>query len=115
MRLGDAADRDLVLAEDLDEGAAGFVVAHHADGQGGDAEGGEVHDGVGSAAGNQGALAMLEDEHRGFAGDAGDLAGDELVGDEVGHDEHAEVGERLDDAAQLLRAGQSVMERAFFS
>src|SRR5262249_55599591 len=47
---------------------------------------------------------VLEDEHRRFARDAGDLAVDELVGDEVADNEHATARETVDEPEQALPA-----------
>ncbi len=89
----DAADGNLLFAEALQQQAAGFVVAHHAHRQDVDPQRGQVHDGVGAAAGHHGALAMLQDQHRGLARDAGDLAEDKLVGHQVGQHCDRDVAE----------------------
>ena len=59
-----------------------------------------------AAAGNNGALAMLQDEHRRFARDARDLAEDEFVGDQIGQDGDRYVGKRLDDLLPAFRVFQ---------
>src|SRR6266571_7671229 len=73
LELQDSAGRNMFLPEALQQQAAGLVVAHNPDGQNIYPQFGEVIDGIGPAAWNQGAIAMLENEHRGFARDAGNF------------------------------------------
>ena len=76
----------LLFAEAFQQQTAGFVVAHHSNGQHLHAQRGQIHHGVGAAARDHGALAMFQDQHRRFARDPCDLAEDEFVGHQVGED-----------------------------
>ena len=68
------------------------------------AERGDVVRGVAGAAGDHLGRVVLEDQHRRFARDAGDLAVDELVGDEVADDEDAAAREAVDEREQPFLA-----------
>ena len=68
------------------------------------AERGDVVGGVAGAAGHHLRRVVLQDEDRRLARDAGDLAVDELVGDEVADDEHAAAREAVDEREQPLLA-----------
>ena len=57
---------------------------------------------VAGAAGHHLGGVVLEDEHRRLARDAGDLAVDELVGDQIADDEHAPAREAVDEREQAL-------------
>ncbi len=98
----DAAGRDLLLAQALQQQAAGFVIAHHSDRQNIDAQRGQVHDRIGAASGEYRALPVLQDQHRRFPRDPGDFAKHELVGDQVGHHRDRHFGERLDNLLPAL-------------
>ena len=58
--------------------------------------------GVAGAAGDHLGRVVLEDQHRRLARDAGDLAVDELVGDEVADDQHAAAAEPVDEREQTF-------------
>ena len=96
------ADGNFLLVEAFQQQRAGLVVADHADRKNVDAQRGEVHDGVGAASGNDRALAMLQDQHWGLARNAGDLAEDELVGDQVGQDGDGNFAEGTHDFLPAL-------------
>ena len=67
-------------------------------------ERGNVVRGVARAAGHHLGRVVLEDQHRRLARDAGDLAVDELVGDEVADDQHAAAAEPVDERKQAFLA-----------
>ena len=62
----DAAGGNLLLVQSFQQQAASLVVPHHSDGKNIHAQGSQVHDCVAAAAGNHGALAVLQDQHWGF-------------------------------------------------
>ena len=68
------------------------------------AERGDVVRRVAGAARHHLGRVVLQDEHRRLARHAGDLAVDELVGDEVADDEHAPAREAVDEPEQALLA-----------
>ena len=98
----DAGSGDAPLAKGAEQQASRLVVAHHAHRQHGDAQRGQVVNRVATAAGNHGALAVLEDQHRRFARDAGDFAVDEFVGHQIGDHRDGEAREGVHDLAQAL-------------
>ena len=93
----DAGEVNIFLAKEFEQAVAGFVFADGGDGDDFGTEGGEIVGGVGAAAGNDLGFAMLEDEDGGFAGDAGDVAELEGVGDEIAENDNGFRGEALDD------------------
>jgi hypothetical protein len=93
----DAGEIDIFLAKEFEQAVAGFVFADGRDGEHFGAEGGEIVGGVGAAAGDDLGFTMLEDEDGGFAGDAGDVAELEGVGNEIAEDDDGFRGEALDD------------------
>ncbi len=97
---------NLLLVQPLQQQAAGLVVADDADRKNVDAQRSQVHHRIAAAAGNHGALAMLQDQHRRLARDARNLAKDEFVGHQVGQHGDRDVGERLDDLLPALRIFQ---------
>ena len=92
-----------LLAKALQQQAAGFVVAYHANRKNVDAQRGQVHHRIRAASGNYGALAVLQDQHRRLARDAGDFAEDEFVGDQVRQNRDGDFGERVDNLLPALR------------
>jgi hypothetical protein len=96
----DAGEVDFFLAEKFEQAVAGFVFADGGDGNYFGAESGEIVGGVGAAAWNDLGFAMLEDEDGGFAGNAGDVAELEGVGDEIAEDDDGFGGEALDDFSE---------------
>jgi len=93
----DARDVDFFGAEEFEEAVAGLVFADGGDGNYFCAESGEIVGGVGATAGHDLGFAVLEDENGGFAGDAGDVAELESIGDEIAEDDDGFGGEALDD------------------
>ena len=79
-----------------DQGVAGGVLSHGGDGKNARAERGEIVRGVGTATGHELGFAMAQDQDRRFAGDAGDFAELEFVGNEVAEDGHRPAGKLLD-------------------
>ncbi len=97
-----AAHSDALVAKVFQQHAPGFVVADDADGKNIHAEIGEIIGGVGAAAGDDRALAMLENQHRRFARHARNLAEDEFVGDQVAQHRDGDLGKRLDDLPEAV-------------
>ena len=95
--LQNAAHRNMLVAESLEQQAAGLVVADDADRQHVDAQVGEIIDGIGSAAGHDAAFAMLENQHRSLARNARDFAENKFVGHQVAEHGDGDLGERFDD------------------
>ncbi len=75
----------------------GFVVANHAHGKDCHAQIGQIINGIARAAGNYRAITVAQDEHRRFPRDAGDLAINKLVGNQITQHGDAELGKLLDD------------------
>ena len=92
----------MFLAKGLDEQSSGFVITDSANGKHVDAEVSEVADRVGSASGNEFALAMLENENGSFARDARNFAEDKFISDEISEDGDGDVGERFHQLAQAI-------------
>ena len=87
------------------EQAARFGIrADHAHQARAAAKGRDVVGGVARPAGHHLRRVVLQDQDRRFAGDAGDLAVDELVGDDVADHEDAAVREAVDEREQPLPA-----------
>jgi hypothetical protein len=93
----DAGNVDFFVAEKFEEAVASLIFADGSDGNYFGAEGGEIVGGVGAAAGDDLGFAVLENEDRGFAGDASDVAELEGVGDKIAEDDDGFGGEALDD------------------
>ena len=92
----DAGDIHFFLAEEFEEAVAGLIFADGGDGNHLGAESSEIICGVGAAARDDLGFAMLKDEDWGFAGDAGDVAELEGVGNEIAEDDDSFCGEALD-------------------
>src|SRR6266446_5637348 len=90
------------VAEGAKQESARFVITHDADGQDGYSEIGKVANRIGSTARNHPAIAVLEDQHRRFAGDARDFAEDELIRDQISEDGDRGLRKRLHDLAQAV-------------
>ncbi len=71
----------------------GFIVADDAHGKHIHLEIGQVHDRVAAATRHNGALAVLQNEHRGLARNPRNLTIDKLVGHQVGKYRNGNVGE----------------------
>ena len=63
---------------------------------------GKVADRVGAAAGDDLAIAVLQNQHGRFARDARYLAEHKLVGDQIGEDGYGQLGKRFDDLPQAV-------------
>ncbi len=85
------------MVQRFDQQMTGLVVADHAHGQHVHTQRRQVHDGVAASAGHHRALAMLQDEHRRLPRDAGDLAENELIGNQVTEHRDGEVRKGLND------------------
>src|SRR5262249_32661666 len=81
----------------FDQQSSGFVIANDSDREYVHPEIGEVRNRVGASAGHDLAIAMLEDQDRRFAGDAGNFTENKFVGDKVSQHGDRDVGKRLDD------------------
>ena len=92
----DAGNVDFFRAEKFAQAVAGLVLADGGDGNYLGSERGEIVGGIGAAAGYDLGFAMLEDQDRGFTGDAGDVAELKGVGDEIPEDDDGFGGETLD-------------------
>ena len=79
----DASRVDSELLEEVDQLESFGIIAHNADWQRHAPERVQVVHGVCSAAGNELRLALIQDQHRGFARDARNFAVDEDIRDEV--------------------------------
>ena len=90
------------MAEGAEQQAPGIVVADNSNRKHVDAEIGKIVDRVGAAAGDDGALAMPQDEHRRLAGDARNFAEDKFVRDHVAEHRHGDARECSDDLAQAV-------------
>ena len=99
----------LHFAEPREQQFARLVVTDYADGEDFHSQRGQVHDGVAAAAGNYGALAVLQDEHRRFARDTRNLAEYEFVGHEVGQYGDGTFGKRPHDLLPALRIFAGVL------
>jgi len=77
-----------------------LVVTHDPDRQDVHSEVGKVADRIGAAAGDDLAIAVLQNQHGRFARDARYLAEDKLIGDQICEDGYRELGERFDDLPQ---------------
>ena len=93
----DAGDIHFFCAEEFEEAVTGFIFANGGDGKDFCAERDEIVGGVGAAAGDNLRFAVLEDEDGGFAGDAGDVAELEGVGNEIAENDDGFGGEALND------------------
>ena len=73
------------------------------------AKGGKIIGGVGAAAGENAGFAMAKDQDGSFAGDAGDVAVLERIGDEIAEDHDAFACEALDEfgESEQIRERQS--------
>ena len=98
----DAAHRDVLVTEGPDKKAARFVLSDDPDRQNVNFQVGKVVNSIRAAAGDDGALAMLEDEDGGFARDARNLAVDELVGNKVGERSDGHLGKDVEDFLEPL-------------
>jgi hypothetical protein len=98
----DTAGGNMFLAEGFQQQPSGFVITNHAHWKYVHAEVGEIVDGIRSAAWDHSALAMFEDKHGSFTGDAGDLAEDEFVRNQVSQYGDADPGKLVNDAQQAL-------------
>ena len=95
----------MLVTEILQEQASGLVVAHDSDRQNVHSQVGKIVDGIRSAAGQDRALAMLQDQHRSFARHARDFAEDEFVGHKIAEHSDGDLREtprRFSSAARLL-------------
>ena len=83
-----SADWDALVAEGAEQKLAGLIVTDDADRQDVHSEIGEVVDGIATAAGNDLAVVMLQNQDGGFARDTRNFAEHELVGNQVGEHSH---------------------------
>ena len=88
-----ATHRNAFVAEGAEQQPARLVISYDADRQNGYAEVGKVIDGIGAAAGHDFAVAMSQYQHGRLARDAGNLAEDIFVGNEVGEHGYRDLGE----------------------
>ena len=100
----DAGDVHSLRAEEFAEAISGQVITDGGDGNDFGSKGGEIVGRVGAASGNDLSFTMLEDQNGSFAGDPGDVAELEGVGDEIAQDNDAFGGEALD----VFREGEEV-------
>src|SRR5581483_683916 len=98
----DAGDRDVLMAECLDQKLAWLIGTDDAYGQHVYSQVGEVIDGIGSAARNNSSVAMFENEDRGFAGNAGDFSKNKFVCDQVTQHGDRQLGKRLDNLNETV-------------
>src|SRR5579864_117430 len=87
----------MFLAERMQQHTACFVVADYTHGEDRYAQIGKVINGVSSAAWNDCAITMAQNEYRRLPRDPGDLAINKLVGNEIAQDGDAELGKLLND------------------
>jgi hypothetical protein len=92
-----AADGNAFVAESAQQQLARLVVADDANRQDVHSQVGEIVDGIGAAARNHLAIAVLQNQHGRFARDARNFAEHELVGDQIGEDGYRELGKGFDD------------------
>jgi hypothetical protein len=81
----------MFVAKTAEQQAAGFVIANNADRKHIDTEISEVVDRIGAASGDHGALAMPQDQYRGFARDAGNFPEDKFVGHHIAEDGYGDA------------------------
>ena len=79
-----------------DERIAGRVIAHSANGQDPRAKRRQIVGSVGPAAWNKLRFAVLQDQHGGFARDAGDFAEPKFIGNEITEQNDGLRGKLLD-------------------
>src|SRR5205085_8581668 len=84
-QLDDPADRDAPTPEGVQQLAAGGVITYDPYRQHSHAEVGEIANGVATAARDDVALAVLEDEHWRLARNPRNLAKDELISHQISH------------------------------
>ena len=92
----------MAMFESLEQETSGFVIPHYTDGKDVHPQFSKIVDGISCSAGNHRALAVFQDEDRGFARDARNLAKDELVGHQITKNCNGNAGKYFDDLQQPL-------------
>ena len=90
------------MAESAQQQLSRLVVTHDPNRQDVDSEVGKVADRIGAAAGNDLAIAVLQNQHWRFARDARYFAEHELIGDKICEDGYRQLGKRFNDLSQAV-------------
>src|SRR5215472_6859906 len=94
------AHGNALMTEILQQQATGFIVTDKANGKYIDAEIGQIVGCIGPAAGQNGTLAVLQDQYRRFTRNAGDFSEDKFVSNQISQDRDRDLGEGLDNLLQ---------------